>query len=181
MRAILTKSRLSRSLLIAAALALAPAVSSAQTCSQPVSDGSEPVVRDCIYIARASIGSADCRDCVCDTNGSGSVSIVDALRCLWFVVGADVTLDCPTCDSSTTTTEQACASCSEVFFHTAEEVDLCESSRILYDAMIECPCADCAEQCAGICQTDTATTFTRECPRCIYESCRDTISACLED
>jgi hypothetical protein len=176
-----TRKAVTISMLIAGSALFAATAASAQTCGQPASDGTKPVVRDCIQIARASLGAADCRDCVCDTNGSGDVSLTDALRCLWFVVGADVTLDCPTCDSSTTTTEQACASCSDVFFHVGEQEDLCESSQLLYDAMIECPCTDCSEICAGICQTDTATTLERGCPRCIYENCRDAVAACVED
>jgi hypothetical protein len=175
------KALVPASFLFAALLALSPTASSAETCSQPLSTGSEPVVRDCIEIARASIDAVSCPDCICDTNGSGEVSIADALRCLWFVVGLDVTLDCPTCDSSTTTTEQTCASCSEAFFHTAGEEELCESSRLLYDAMIDCPCSDCAEDCAGYCDEDPETRASRTCPRCVYDNCRDTIAACLED
>ena len=168
------------SLLLAAMLALAPTASSAETCSQPLSDGSTPVVRDCIEIARASIGAASCPDCVCDTNGSGGVSITDALLCLFYVVGLDVSLDCPTCES-TTTTEQTCATCREVFFHTADQEEMCESSRVLFDAMLDCPCVDCADDCEGYCDEDPETHATRECPRCVYESCRDTVAACLED
>jgi hypothetical protein len=167
--------------LAAALLALAPASRAADTCSQPVSTGSEPVVRDCIQIARASIGAVSCRDCVCDVNGSGTVSIADALRCLWFVVGGEVTLDCPACNESTTTTEPACASCSEALFHTADVEDLCESSRVLYDAMIDCPCDSCAEECAGICQTDSMTTVGRECAACSFDQCRSRVHDCLED
>jgi hypothetical protein len=173
--------KLSTSILFAAVLICTPTASSAETCSQPQSDGSEPVIRDCIEIARASLGAASCRDCVCDTNGSGEISIADALRCLLFVVGLDVTLECPACNSSTTTTEQACASCSDVFFHAAGEEELCESSRVLYDAMLDCPCTECSQDCAGYCDSDPETHATRACPRCVVESCRDTVTACLED
>jgi hypothetical protein len=165
----------------AAMLTCAPTASSAETCSQPLSDGSEPVVRDCIHIARASIGAVSCRDCVCDTNGSGEVSIADALRCLWYVIDAEVTLECPTCDSTTTTTAGTCASCSDVFFHAAGPDELCEASQILHDAMIDCPCAECAGDCAGYCDGDPDSHATRECARCVLDGCRDDVAACLDD
>lgn len=168
--------------LVAAMLACAPTASSAETCSQPQSDGSEPVVRDCIHIARASIDAVSCRDCVCDTNGSGEVSIADALRCLWFVIGVDVTLACPACESTTTTTTaETCASCSDVFFHAAGPDELCEASQILHDAMIDCPCNECDADCAGYCDDVPETIASRECARCVFDVCRDDIAACLED
>jgi hypothetical protein len=96
-------------------------------------------------------------------------------------VGLDVGLDCPTCDSSTTTTEQTCASCSEAFFHTSAPEELCESSALLYDAMIECPCTECAVDCEGYCDDDAGTRASRACPQCVYETCRDAVAACLDD
>jgi hypothetical protein len=71
-------------------------------CGQPVSTGASPTASDCLYVLMAGVGSATC-DCVCDTDGSGSIVASDALRCLKIVVGQPFDLDCP-CSVSTTTT-----------------------------------------------------------------------------
>jgi hypothetical protein len=169
----------SRCVLLAGSVFLAASSPAFAECGQPLSEGGGPKVRDCIYIARASLGVVPCSDCVCDTDGSANQSVGDALRCLWHVVGAEVTLDCPTCESSTTTTEPGCAACGEAFFHTAAEEDLCESSRLLFEAMMDCPCTECAEDCGGLCDTDSTTTHV--CPHCIFDSCRQAVADCLDD
>jgi hypothetical protein len=65
-------------------------------CAQPVSDGNAPVASDCLFILRTAVGTADCDPgCVCDPNGSDTITASDALVCLKKAVGQSVTLDCP--------------------------------------------------------------------------------------
>src|SRR5512140_118617 len=57
-------------------------------CGQPVTGGVSASVTDCQYILKAAVGIEVCAtECVCDTNGNGTVSTADALRCLKSVVG----------------------------------------------------------------------------------------------
>jgi glucose/arabinose dehydrogenase len=102
-----TTSRLTRALLFVAALAvLAPTLAYAAdpTCGVPVSGGASPNTSDALFILRVAVGSERCRQCVCDTEGSGDVSAADALIALKASAGQSVTLECPVCDPSTTTT-----------------------------------------------------------------------------
>lgn len=52
---------------------------------------------DGLFVLRASVGLASCDVCVCDVNGSGSVSATDALAVLQIAVGQPVPLQCPPC------------------------------------------------------------------------------------
>jgi hypothetical protein len=52
---------------------------------------------DALATLRASVGSASCPLCRCDTDSSGSVKASDALRVLRAAVGLAVDLDCPAC------------------------------------------------------------------------------------
>ncbi len=52
---------------------------------------------DAIYALRAATGLAECADCRCDINGSGTVTVSDAQRILKVSVGQDVPLSCPVC------------------------------------------------------------------------------------
>lgn len=52
---------------------------------------------DALVILRASVGSEDCAQCICDVNASGFVSTTDALLALKAGVGQPVTLTCPVC------------------------------------------------------------------------------------
>ena len=65
-------------------------------CSQPISTGDYPTASDCLYILRASVGSATCTpECICTPSGSNPVSATDALICLRAAVGMDVSdLNC---------------------------------------------------------------------------------------
>lgn len=63
-------------------------------CACPDQD---PLASQCAYILRAAVGIASCHNCVCDLNGSGSISVLDALICLHQAVGQDVALACPAC------------------------------------------------------------------------------------
>ena len=94
------------SALLAALVAGVPASSPAAKgdCSQPATDGTVPKASDCIYILRAAIGLLSCEECVCDANGSASLSAADALMCLKIAVGQNIALKCPDCAPVTTTT-----------------------------------------------------------------------------
>lgn len=65
------------------------------------SDDASPAERikasDAVYALRAATGLAECADCRCDLNGSGTVTVSDALRILKVSVGQDVQLSCPAC------------------------------------------------------------------------------------
>jgi len=174
---------------LCAALFAVPSVAWSADCAQPVSETGSPTIKDCIYIARSSISDLPCANCVCDANGSGDIRITDALRCLWFVVGGDgVTLDCPPCNDTSTTTLPGCASCNDALVGASDVEDLCESSRILYDDMKACPCEACPQECgptpplcASAERTITSAPSSYACIRCLVESCRPAITACFED
>jgi hypothetical protein len=73
-------------------------------CSQPISNGSEPVATDCLFILRASVGSETCDPaCVCDSAGGGGATATDALACLRVATGLPQELEC-NCPTTTTTT-----------------------------------------------------------------------------
>jgi hypothetical protein len=187
MRSVLNLTTASVSL--CAALLSAPSVAWTADCAQPVSETGGPTIRDCVSIARSSISNLPCRACVCDANGSGDVRITDALRCLWFVVGGEVSLDCPPCDDTSTTTLPQCASCNDVLTGLAPVEDLCESSQVIYDAMKACPCDACADDCAAtsLCEgvqptgAELASSTSFPCVQCVVDQCRQSVLDCVED
>lgn len=190
MSTFMTRSTACAAILSVALLAGSSPTWAAQgSCGQPVSQGSEPTLVDCLYIARASVGAAtECPDCACDTNGSGEVRITDGLRCLWFVVGQDVTLDCPPCEASTTTTLPPCASCNDVLVGLADEADLCEDLRPIYDAMDGCLCDQCGSQCEPICGSvilpgdePVAAFGGGSCLGCYFDQCSQALRDCIEN
>jgi hypothetical protein len=80
----------------------APALAAQGDCGQPVTTGANPAASDCLFILRVAVGSETCSPtCICDTNGSGSVTASDALVCLSKAVGQDVALECA-CTTSCT-------------------------------------------------------------------------------
>ncbi|HEY2773307.1 MAG TPA: hypothetical protein VGK20_04545 [Candidatus Binatia bacterium] len=81
-----------------------PALAAKGDCSQPLSSGTGPSAADCGFVLQASVGSKTCELCVCDANGSGTLTTVDALVCLKVAVGQNVALSCPSCSSGTSTT-----------------------------------------------------------------------------
>ena len=88
----------------ALALAVAPAAHAAKgDCGQPTSTGTKPMVADCLYVLRSAVGIIPCEACVCDVNGSKTVTAADALQCLRKAVGLVVPLNCPACPGVTTT------------------------------------------------------------------------------
>jgi hypothetical protein len=161
---------------ILAAACLLPALQRGEAvaaCSQPVTEGARPILRDCIYVARASIGLEDCAACLCDVDGSGDVHMTDALACLRYAVGNDVTLACPDCSVSTTTSTTitaGCASCNDLLEGTRDYEDLCPLAKHVYDEMIECP--DSCESC--IC-----TRQVPENPPCLASDMLQCLRQCL--
>jgi hypothetical protein len=73
-------------------------------CGQPVTSGTGPTAVDCSSLLRSALGISTCELCVCDVNGSQSLSTTDSLLCLKRAVGQNVELDCPPCGEVTTTT-----------------------------------------------------------------------------
>src|SRR6185369_3821056 len=63
-------------------------------CGFPLSAAApNPAASDCLYIGKAAVGSTVCNpECICDTDGSHTVSVSDVLLCLRDAVGAPVTL-----------------------------------------------------------------------------------------
>jgi hypothetical protein len=74
-------------------------------CLQPATDGAAPTATDCLFVLRASVGSAVCTpQCICDPNDSASITATDALVCLRSAVGQPVALECPCALPTTSTT-----------------------------------------------------------------------------
>ena len=73
-------------------------------CAQPVTTGIDPAVTDCLFILQSAVGLTQCEpECICDVDGSATVSVIDAQICLALVTGQGVTSMCP-CEPTTTTT-----------------------------------------------------------------------------
>ena len=175
-------SRLRSNLLSLVAVVLLAGVASAQDyCAQPISDGEGPIVRDCLYLLKASVGSVTCRNCVCDVDGSGNVELGDALRCLRVALGVDLPLECPACGESTTTLP-LCASCGDVLAGAAAREELCALDSIYYEDVLRCQCSCCDR----LCPTDTFPEPDYTCDsltasailRCLKDVCRDEFVVC---
>jgi hypothetical protein len=82
-----------------------PAAADNGDCSQPVSNGPNPVATDCLYILRTAVGLLTCDPtCICDLNASGgNPNATDSLGCLNAAVGVPDLLNCD-CGGGTTTT-----------------------------------------------------------------------------
>lgn len=59
---------------------------------------------DALGVLQTAVGLSSCDDCICDVNGSGSISASDALVVLQDSVGVSQPMDCPPCTLSSTTT-----------------------------------------------------------------------------
>ena len=89
--------------LLAADLLLSPpcgtrcldADNTCKKCGQPLSTGRDPLASDALQVLRAAVGQQECRVCVCDVDGSGSVKASDALLTLRLAVGQNASLSCP--------------------------------------------------------------------------------------
>ncbi|HYB98461.1 MAG TPA: hypothetical protein VEC57_04930 [Candidatus Limnocylindrales bacterium] len=107
-------SRLSLSFaasLFALVLSLPAASEAAQgDCSQPVTSGQNPTASDCLYILKSAVGTEECEICVCDTTGNEEIQATDSLLCLKYAVGQPVELNCPECDTTTTSTSSTSTS-----------------------------------------------------------------------
>jgi hypothetical protein len=164
----------------------------AEFCSQPVSESTDPSLRDCIHVARSSIGLEDCAKCLCDVDGSGDILLTDALVCLRHVVGNDVVLACPDCSASTTTstTIPGCASCNDVLTGVRDYDDLCPLAKFIYDDMRDCPLESCrcacgcppGYACAAVCLPGCCggSYGTAECTQCLV-GCLETVRNCREN
>ncbi len=92
-----TRGGLLSLLWFACALQPAAATASAGQCGQPVSQTEGPGAADSLAILQEAVGGAtacDAKPCICDVNGSGKVSAIDALITLKKAVGQDVALVC---------------------------------------------------------------------------------------
>jgi hypothetical protein len=72
-------------------------------CCQPLTNGNGPTASDCLFILKVAVGSEDCEACVCSPDGNANVTASDALLCLKKAVGQSVTLQCESCNTTTTT------------------------------------------------------------------------------
>jgi hypothetical protein len=52
---------------------------------------------DALFILRTAVGTLACQACVCDIDGSGSITATDALVALKIAVGQALALSCPAC------------------------------------------------------------------------------------
>jgi hypothetical protein len=48
-------------------------------------------------VLRAAVGGTGCEPCICDVNGSGSLTAADSLIVLRKAVGIPTALNCPVC------------------------------------------------------------------------------------
>jgi hypothetical protein len=90
------------------------AVAAQGDCGQPFSSGTKPAASDCNGCLQVAVGTRQVDPpCLCDLNGSGSVTASDALICLQIAVGLPgLPLDCP------------CAKCTSMRIMTAVGSDL---------------------------------------------------------
>lgn len=93
------------SFLVLSALPAPTTLAANGDCSIPVTSGSLPKSSDCLHILKAGVGIVECDLCVCDTNGSQSLTSADALLCLKVSVGQEVPLACPPCGDCPGTVE----------------------------------------------------------------------------
>src|SRR5205085_12292365 len=72
-----------------------PAFAAQGDCGQPQTTGSKPTAGDALSILHAAVGERSCAACICDVNGSQTVTATDALVTLKSAVGQDIALVCP--------------------------------------------------------------------------------------
>jgi hypothetical protein len=116
-------------------------------CSQPLSNGPEPVASDCLFILRRVVGLVTCSpECICAPKGSLPATASDALRCLIRTTGLSVALSCPcvlptstSSTSSTTTTIPTAAQCPG------------RSDAVLYAGVTGTGCSTNADCGVGLC------------------------------
>ncbi|HXC50294.1 MAG TPA: hypothetical protein VN634_05365 [Candidatus Limnocylindrales bacterium] len=73
------------------------AVAALGDCGQPQSTGNGPKTADALAALKKAVGSpsaCDAKPCICDVDGSGTVTTTDALRLLRAAVGQSVELSC---------------------------------------------------------------------------------------
>ncbi len=65
------------------------------SCGRPTNTTEPiPTANDALFTLRVSAGLSSCAKRVCDANGSGDITAVDALRILWLAVGVRGALHC---------------------------------------------------------------------------------------
>ena len=165
-------SRLLAALLLGSALLSSPAVSLAAKgdCGQPSSSGTKPSSADALQILKKAVNQAStCNDkpCICDVNGSGSVTASDALLTLKKAVGQAVTLNCSKCSSG----KKPCTS-GTLTTRTGSDLDsgwtgVAHNSDLIQDASISI-------RTLRRCSTTTSTTCVKntDCPT--GETCKAT-------
>jgi hypothetical protein len=85
------------SLLLVSTLLSGEAAADMFACGDPV----EPegiTSGDALRVLRTGVGTAECDDCICDVDASGSIAASDALAVLRKAVGQQVELECPPCE-----------------------------------------------------------------------------------
>lgn len=74
-----------------------------QSCGDPIPDadvvfGAALVTAtDALFTLNVAVGLQNCRECICDVNGSGVTTSTDALAVLNLAVGIETALLCPAC------------------------------------------------------------------------------------
>jgi hypothetical protein len=58
----------------------------------------EITASDALFILFASLELQTCELCICDINGSGSITATDALLALASAIGQSITFNCPACE-----------------------------------------------------------------------------------
>ena len=66
-------------------------------CGAPVTGGEPPTTSDALGVLRAATALDECRGCECDVDGSGRVSVTDALIVLRASILDRIGLSCPGC------------------------------------------------------------------------------------
>jgi hypothetical protein len=74
-----------------------PIAFAAATAARATFSGAAVTASDALATLQAAVGLLSCDLCVCDVNGSNTLSSTDALFILQFAVGQPIELNCPAC------------------------------------------------------------------------------------
>jgi hypothetical protein len=74
--------------------------------STPKNGDRRTTASDALWLLQAALGAVDCLPCVCDADGSGRVTAIDALRLLKRATNPRVPLLCPPCPTTGKATER---------------------------------------------------------------------------
>lgn len=136
-----------------------PAAAALGDCAQPSSSGATPTATDALFILNAAVGLAMCEACVCDVDGSRSITAPDALRALQIAVGTELSLDCPPCGGGPTST---------VSTSTSSTTSTTSTSTTLPLAAVDVEADDDRALAAAdaTCELDVADAGVEEAPAC---------------